>query len=134
MRMPLRRRHRRVLWIGVALFCLLFQQVAMATYVCTLPETQRTVALTDTCAEMMANLAHGPTHTQKDPRCAEHCAPNQPSQSDARAPTVPPLVLPFLSPLALGTVAIVPERSALPDPVQQRPQPPPTLRFCTLLI
>ncbi|GLQ95511.1 hypothetical protein [Dyella acidisoli] len=134
MRIPLRRRHRRILWIGVALFCLLFQQVAMAAYACSLPETQRTMALTGTCADMAANQAHGLTHTQNDPRCAEHCAPHQTAQSDARVPTVPPLTLPFLSPLALGTVAIVPEQIALPDPVQQRPQPPPMLRFCTLLI
>lgn len=133
MRLPLRRRHRRILWIGVALFCLLFQQVAMAAYVCVLPGTQRTM-LTGTCAQMMATQGHGPAHAQNDPRCAEHCAPNQPTQSDARAPTVPPLVLPSVSPLALGTAAAMPEQAAIPDPVQQRPQPPPTLRFCTLLI
>ncbi|RUL70881.1 hypothetical protein [Dyella choica] len=132
MRMRLRRRHRRVLWIGMALFCLLFQQVAMAGYVCNL-ETQRSAALTGTCAEMAANQ-HGYAHAHADPRCTEHCAPSQAAQSADHAPTVPPLILSALSLPSSGAMAIAPKQACLDDPLQHRLEPPPMLRFCTLLI
>ena len=50
-RVHISRRHR-VLWTGIVLFCLLFQQLAMAAYVCTLPTTPTHVVMTGDCAAM----------------------------------------------------------------------------------
>ncbi|MFC4764671.1 hypothetical protein [Dyella koreensis] len=136
MRKPLRltRRHR-ALWIGLVMFCLLFQQLAMAAYVCTLPVNPADVVMTGDCAAMGMTEANQPAaHQSQDPRCTEHCADHTVSSHDARLPMVPPLLLPAASPVMPGTIALAPERRALPDPTLQRPDPPPTLRFCSLLI
>jgi hypothetical protein len=128
------RRHR-LLWVGIALFCLLFQQQVMAQYVCMASAgTSAAMPLSGDCAAMMKNhVAKTPDHAA-DPRCAEHCASHVPAQADARVPMVPPLILPFASPVALGTAVITPRQAALPDPALQRPQAPPLRRFCSLLI
>jgi hypothetical protein len=129
-------RRQRALWVGVVLFCLLFQQLAMAAYVCTLPSIPAGMTMTGDCAAMhresMAKAT--PSHQGSDARCTEHCAGNATSSHDVRLPAVPPLLLPALSPVLLGTITHAPERAALPDPALLRPEPPPTLRFCSLLI
>jgi hypothetical protein len=126
-------RRRRALWAGIVLFCLLFQQIAMAAYVCTLPTSPTATAMTGDCASMgMSSKATA--HQSADPRCTEHCSDHTTASPDARVPVVPPLLLSFTSPLLLGTSAPELHRAALPDPAQCRPEPPPTLRFCSLLI
>lgn len=130
-------RRRRVLWTGIVLFCLLFQQLAMAAYVCTLPTVPTNVVMTGDCAAMdVGSKATTPSSHQlsADPRCAEHCAGSAASVHDASLPTVPPLLLASVSPTLLGTIARAPDQVALPDPALHRPEPPPTLRFCSLLI
>ncbi|WP_143154152.1 hypothetical protein [Rhodanobacter sp. OK091] len=130
-------RRRRVLWTGIVLFCLLFQQLAMAAYACTLPSAATDVAMTGDCAAMgmgsKAKLA-AVHHVSTDPRCAEHCSGNAVSAHDASLPTVPPLLLASVSPVLLGTLAHSADRVALPNTALHRPDPPPTLRFCSLLI
>jgi len=130
-------RRRRVLWTGIVLFCLLFQQLAMAAYACTLLTAPTSVVMTGDCAGMgKGSTTNAPTshHASKDPRCAEHCAGNTASAHDANVPTVPPLLLASVSPTLLGTIAQAPDQVALPNMALHRPEPPPTLRFCTLLI
>lgn len=129
-------RRRRVLWTAVVLFCLLFQQLAMAAYVCTLPTTPADIAMTGDCAAMgMTSKAKTSLpHQSTDARCTEHCAGNATSAHDVRLPTVPPLLLPLASPALLGTVVHAPDQAPLPDPALHRPDPPPALRFCSLLI
>jgi hypothetical protein len=129
-------RRRRVLWVGLALFFLLFQQLAMAAYVCTLPTAPTDMVMTGDCAAMgMTSMTKGPlAHQSSDPRCVEHCADHSTSTHDARPPMVPPLLLPHTPPDVMGTVAHVPEQVPLPNPALQRPDPPPILRFCSLLI
>lgn len=130
-------RRRRVLWTVVALFCLLFQQLAMAAYACTLPTAPINVAMTSHCAAMgMGSTAKMPTSHQHgvDPRCTEHCAGTTVSTHDASLPTVPPLLLASTSPTTLGILANTADRIALPNTALHRPDPPPTLRFCSLLI
>jgi hypothetical protein len=129
-------RRRRALSIGLVMFCLLFQQLAMAAYVCTLPTASAAMAITGACAGMampaptsQAASAHG-----TDPRCAEHCADHTSAVPDARVPALPPLLLPADWPALTATLSDCPERVALPDPSLLRPEPPPSLRFCTLLI
>jgi hypothetical protein len=128
------RRHR-LLWVGIALFCLLFQQQVMAVYVCATPtDGAAAIPMTGDCAAMMKGHITQTPHQGADPRCTEHCASHIPAQADARVPTVPPLILPFASPLVLGTAVVTPEQASLPDPALQRPEPPPLRRFCSLLI
>lgn len=129
-------RRRRVLWTGIVLFCLLFQQLAMAAYVCTLPTKPADTMMTGDCATMgMTSSAKGSfQHQSMDARCAEHCAGNATSAHDVRLPAVPPLLLPLASPTLLGTIVHAPDQAVLPDIALHPPEPPPTLRFCTLLI
>jgi hypothetical protein len=130
-------RRRRVLWTGVVLFCLMFQQLAMAAYACTFPTAPTNVGMTGDCAAMgMSSKAKSPTshHMSTDPRCAEHCAGNTVLSHNANLPTVPPLLLASVSPTLLGTIAQAPDQVALPNMALHRPDPPPTLRFCSLLI
>ena len=129
-------RRRRALSIGLVMFCLLFQQLAMAAYVCTLPAQQATMAMTGACADMAmaAPTSHAPSTHSVDPRCAEHCADHTSATPDARVPTLPPLLLPADWPALTATMTDRPERVALPDASLLRPEPPPSLRFCTLLI
>ena len=127
-------RRRRALCIGLVMFCLLFQQLAMAAYACTVPSTG--TVMTGACADMaMASSTHHatPTHAA-DPRCAEHCADHTSATPDARVPMVPPLLLPADWPVLTATLMDRPARVALPDPSLLRPDPPPSLRFCSLLI
>ena len=119
------------------LFCLMFQQLAMAAYACTLPTAPTNVVMTGDCAAMgMSSKAKSPTshHMSTDPRCAEHCAGNTVLSHNANLPTVPPLLLASVSPTLLGTIAQAPDQVALPNMALHRPDPPPTLRFCSLLI
>jgi len=129
-------RRRRVLWTGIALFCLLFQQLAMAAYVCALPTRTADTVMTGDCAAMGMGSAGKASfqHQSPDARCAEHCAGNATSAHDVRLPAVQPLLLPPASPMLLGTIAHTPEQAHLPDATLLRPDPPPTLRFCSLLI
>ena len=128
-------RRRRALLAGVVMCCLLFQQLAMAAYVCTLPAKPVVVGMMEHCAGMgMDSGAQAPTHASPDPRCDEHCAGHATAAPDARVPMVPPLMLPPAPPAQLGTVAHAPDQAALPDSTLFPPDPPPTLRFCSLLI
>lgn len=134
-RLHISRRHR-VLWSAAVLFCLLFQQLAMAAYVCTLPARPADTVMTGDCAAMGMGSAGKTTvpHQSPDARCAEHCAGNATSAHDVRLPAVPPLLLPMASPTLLGSIVHTPEQARLPDIALRRPEPPPTLRFCSLLI
>nr|WP_063574146.1 hypothetical protein [Luteibacter rhizovicinus] len=130
-------RRRRALSIGLVMFCLLFQQLAMAAYVCTLPTQPTAMVMAGGCADMAmaaAPTSHAPSMHSADPRCAEHCADHTSAVPDARVPTLPPLLLPADWPVLTATLSDCPERVALPDPTLLRPEPPPSLRFCTLLI
>ena len=124
------RSHRRRLQLSLAVvICLLFQQVAMAAYACTSPDMPpEPVAMANDCAEMgMATVPEVPAV------CIEHCAPDYAVTPDPGAPHVPPLALPpqHFPEVAVGPVASV----ALHDDVPlERSDPPPRLRYCSLLI
>jgi hypothetical protein len=123
-----RRRHRR--WIAlIALAALLFQQLAMAAYVCPIDQKSSTSA---TASDLP------PCHSQgaKDAvRCHEHCYPQPPSSDHAPTPTVPAAVLPATTwwraaawqPVAIGTD--VPR-----DILARATDPPLTVQHCTFQI
>ena len=125
----LRRRHRFRIVLAVIL-CLLFQQVAMAAYVCSAERVPvQAAAMANDCAGMRT------AHTRDNPvLCEKHCMPDKTLLTDHAAPVVPSLALPptlyatAISHSGSG-VALVPTRV----PVDAS-DPPPRLRFCSLLI
>jgi hypothetical protein len=126
--MTRRARQRLRITIGV-IFCLLFQQVALAAYACqmeTMPP--QTAAMGAHCAEM------GMQQAQDNPiLCAKHCAPDRSTAADHAKLSVPALMLPPLAfaPVLFTSVA----RDTTTDRVAlTRSDPPPRLRYCSLLI
>lgn len=120
--------HRLRLTILV-IFCLIFQQAAMAAYACTMTRMPPDpVVMAEDCAEM------GMEQPQEIPAlCAKHCAPDLSVAADHAAPAVSALALP---PIAYGLVLAQPaSHVALVAHVPiDRSDPPPRLRYCSLLI
>ena len=121
--MSLPRRHRR--WIALlALLALLFQQVAMAAYLCPLETASK---------QVVADLAMPCHQDNEDPLCAEHCNPQQQVPSDLSSLTVPMAAcLP-----AMAWLASTGQRStlALPPTLWASERGPPlVIQFCALLI
>lgn len=123
-----RRGRRRLRITFSVIFCLLFQQVAMAAYACTLPDMPPAAAMAEECADMDMEPA------QELPQlCAGHCSPDHAVVTDASAPQVPPVALP---PLLLGEFGMALRAQAGPvaEVAIERSDPPPRLRYCSLLI
>ncbi len=126
--MPRRTRHRLRIAV-LAILCLLFQQAALAAYLCPMEQMPvETTAMTEQCAEMgMAQQDDNPT------LCQKHCSPDHVVGADAVKLTVPPLALPalVLAPVFVQPISHVAIQSDVPI---ARSDPPPRLRFCSLLI
>lgn len=126
--MRLRARHRLRIALAVIL-CLLFQQLALAAYACPMeqmpPELE---AMVEHCAEM------GMEQARDNPGlCEKHCNPDHSIAADAAKLSVPPLAL---APVTMTPVFVQPvSHTALQADVPiARSDPPPRLRFCSLLI
>ncbi|MBS0513946.1 MAG: hypothetical protein JSS16_00515 [Proteobacteria bacterium] len=124
-----RSRHRR--WIAlIALLGLLFQQVAMATYVCPIEarEAAAMAASSDMshCTEPgMADLA----------RCQQHCHPLAQSSDHGTAPTVPPALLPRTTWLRAAALSSVRWTNYVVLGVTARATAPPlNIQHCTFQI
>lgn len=121
-------RHRMRIAL-VVILCLLFQQVAMAAYACTLDRMPPDpVVMTEACEQIgMQQVKQAPA------QCAKHCAPDLSVAADhAAAPSVPALALPAAAyelvleqPMSHGMSTEVPVA---------RSDPPARLRYCSLLI
>ncbi len=127
--MFLRARHRFRIAFTV-IVCLLFQQVAMAAYAC---PSEQAPAKMATMAQDCAGA--GMEQAKVNPAlCEKHCTPDRTLLADHAAPMVPPLALlpivfaPLLSQSG-SSVALLGARV----PVDAS-DPPPRLRFCSLLI
>lgn len=116
-------RHRIRIALAVIL-CLLFQQVAIAAYACTIPSMPPDAAvMVEDCADMSMEVA------QEAPAlCAKHCSPDHVIAADHAAPGVPPLE--YASVLA-SPVSHVASGAKVPV---DRSDPPARLRYCSLLI
>lgn len=128
--MPLTRRRRR--WIALfALLGLLFQQFAMATYLC--PQVAAALASAD--APPPCHAQDRAAHDASDPgRCREHCSPTSGKVDQAPALTVPPALVPATA-WEIAPPRIVP--SADRDHAQRlgNAHPPPlNVRFCSYQI
>src|SRR3546814_14015969 len=113
--MSFRRRHRLRIALTVIL-CLLFQQIAVAAYACTIPDMPPdAVAMTGDCSSMDMEVV------QEAPAlCAKHCSPDHAVTADLAAPHVPPLALPslFFAPVPASPRA--PIAVAAPAPIEDR--------------
>ena len=121
------RRHRR--WTALfALFGLLFQQLAMAGYVCPLERAAPDRA--------MAAMASCQPQAQTDlARCRQHCAPLAQTSDHAPAPSVPPALLPATTwsrELHAGCVRVADFAASAID--ARSTAPPLTIRDCTFQI
>lgn len=124
-----RRARQRLRIALLVIVCLLSQQVALAAYLCPLEQMPaKTTAMAKPCAEM------GMAPQQDNPvLCQKHCSPDYTVTTDAAKLSVPPLALPplILAPAFLQSASHVAIQADVPI---ARSDPPPRLRFCSLLI
>jgi hypothetical protein len=124
------RKRQRVRLSLLVLASLLFQHVALAAYVCApAPVTPPSMpAGMEHCAAMAA----APVATPPPALCEKHCAPDQTLVSDSAALHVPALAAAPIFLLVLDE----PGAHALqrPEVPIARSDPPPRLRYCSLLI
>jgi hypothetical protein len=128
MKLGMFRRHRTVFRIALAvLLTFVFQHAAIAAYACPLDQMP---------AQVDASMSGCDTMETKDSPalCEKHCSPDNSTTPDLRVAQVPPVVLP---PARFELARTLPAASSLKlyesVPVL-RADPPPTLRFCSLLI
>lgn len=133
MKSILRLRRRVRLRIALlAIVALLFQQTALASYVCSLSDMPAgNTAMADHCNGMpMAQAKHDPG------LCVWHCAQSPVSAQTPNVPQVPPLAIAAILPMASPLVLALPSFTAghARDPVLRSRGLPPELRFAILLI
>lgn len=125
--MPRRARHRIHMAILV-IACLLFQQVAVAAYLCPVEQGAAVPAAVEPCADMAMDAA-----TDVPALCVKHCDPDRYLATDGGKLSVPPLAVP--PPVFAPVLAQATSRLAVWVEVPvARSDPPPRLRFCSLLI
>lgn len=124
-----RRARQRLRIALVAMLCLLFQQVALAAYLCPIEQMPAEVsAMAEHCAEM------GMPQAEDNPvLCAKHCNPDRSVAADSAKLSVPALALPS-PPHALVLAEPVSHVAVRSDAPPTGADPPPRLRFCSLLI
>lgn len=124
-----RRIRKRLRIACVVIFCLLFEQLALASYLCPTEQMPAEMAaMAEHCAEM------GMPKAQDNPiLCAKHCNPDQGVATDSAKLSVPALAI---TPLAYPLVLAEPiSHVAVQSEVfVAGADPPPRLRFCSLLI
>ncbi|MDQ3286727.1 MAG: hypothetical protein M3Q42_00450 [Pseudomonadota bacterium] len=128
MKLGVFRRRRTVFRLALAvLLTFLFQHAAIAAYACPLDRmpVQMDAAMPD-CGGM---------ETMDSPvLCEKHCNPDNSMTPDPRVAQVPPAVVP---PARFELARTLPSGSSLQlyqSVPARRADPPPTLRFCSLLI
>jgi len=124
--MHYRHHHRRLLAL-IALFALLFQQLAMAAYVCPMA-----------AAGAQSSMENAPCHERGAPdglRCHTHCHPQAASTDHPPMPTVPAALLPQTTWLRAAAWQSEPLHGVPPCEVTARATAPPiTIRHCTFQI
>lgn len=113
----------------LAIVCVLFQQAALAAYLCPVEQMPANVqALSENCADMEMDRA-----TDNPVLCEQHCNPDRSTAADGVKLSVPPLALPMP---AFALVFAQPASLATPraQGLAVGSDPPPRLRYCSLLI
>ena len=121
-----RHRRQRLMTSLVLIAFLLFQQVAMAAYACTMTQApENAAAMSGECAAMSTPLPSTAV-------CEKHCSPDPTFTNGQTIPVPPALALP---PVVHDLVLLQPYRTAtINDVPLARSDPPPRLRYCRLLI
>lgn len=126
--MRLRARHR-IRIVLVVILCLLFQQVALAAYACPLDSLPAPpVSMAEACAGMgMEQIRDVPA------LCQKHCVPDLSVAADHATPAVPAVALPppVFEVVVAGSASCAMTLSGVQI---SRSEPPPRLRYCSLLI
>ena len=123
-------RRRRTLLGALLIASLLFQQVAMAAIACAKAEAAPPPMPPG--MEHCAQMDMAPVQAESPALCDKHCAPDLSLLSDTAAPSVPALALPPVFELVLDAPAShVAQHVEVPI---SRSDPPPRLRYCSLLI
>lgn len=126
--MPARDRQRLRICLVVVL-CLFFQQMAVAAYACTMPRMPVDVTSLGEACDAMEGMEMAPS--QDAPAlCVQHCAPDPSVLSDLATPGVPMLAFP---PIERDLLRLTPAWHATGVAIV-RSDPPPRLRYCSLLI
>lgn len=117
----------RLAW--AALLALVFQQGALAAYVCPIGETE---------TESAAVMADCKSMSMPDPDapalCEQHCLREHVTHPELKAPQVPSLALPAFH-LALTSVLSPTAQAQFYEDIPTcRSDPPPAQRFCSLQI
>jgi hypothetical protein len=109
--------------------CLLFQQVAVAAHAC---ELARMPAAPAPAMAHCSEMGMAPAAPDAPVLCGKHCAPDQSPVSDATTLGVPASALPPA--LAIVSTAPAVQVTQHQDVPISRSDPPPRLRYCSLLI
>jgi len=127
--MLFRRRHRR--WIAlIALFGLLFQQVAMATYACPLE-----IGDVENVAATSQMPPCGSPSTGDNTRCQQHCHPLAQTSDHAPLPSVPAAILPATTwSREIDTTRVGPREFTACEIDAHATAPPLTIQHCTFQI
>jgi len=123
-----RPRHRFLVAL-IVIGSLLFQQVAVAAYACDPAKRDATPAPASHCEHTQKS----PAPAKSSPLCDKHCTPDLTVLTDTAALGVPALALPPM------VFILVVHEPAAPLPLRDtwpltRSDPPPRLRYCSLLI
>ena len=116
--------------ILLLIFCLLFQQVALAALACT--QASAPPPPMPPGMEHCAQMDMAPIQAESPVLCEKHCVPDLTLTTDHATPTVPMLALPPAFSLVLSEpVSHVAHHVDVPI---ARSDPPPRLRYCSLQI
>ena len=123
-------RRRRSLLGALLIASLLFQQVAMAAIACA--KAQAAPPPMPPGMEHCAQMDMAPVQAESPALCGKHCVPDLSLITDTAALSVPILAMPPAFSLVLETpVSHVALQVEVPI---SRSDPPPRLRYCSLLI
>lgn len=119
----------------LALLGLLFQQLAMASYICPQGLRADTGTVATTPADHRASHPCHSSVTADAARCEQHCHPTDASVDHLPALSVPPGLFPPTTWLRDGALidASVPE-NARREPIVRATAPPLTIQHCTFQI
>jgi hypothetical protein len=125
-----RRARTRIRLSLLVLASLLFQQVAVSAYACELVRT--TPPSMPPGMEHCAQMDMAPAQAESPALCEKHCTPDLTLLADTAALGVPAMALPPPFEIVLHAPAM---NAAQYDEVPiRRSDPPPRLRYCSLLI
>jgi len=130
----LRTRHSRLRVIWFVLSMMLFQQMALAAYICPLGEASSPAQMTDVGIPACEAMGMSVPDPQAPALCHQDCQGDHAVRAEVHAPQA---VAPIVLPLYFVPVDVHLTLRAGPNPanVPATPaDPPPSLRFCRLLI